>query len=55
MHKISKLVVEEIKVAVGKDQLKISQFKALKTQISALKLNTKINFLFLCVTASSNS
>jgi len=47
--------LEEIKVAVQKYQLQISQFKALKTFISALELNAKINFLVLYVTASSNS
>ena len=47
--------MEEIKIAVGRNQLKISQFKALKTLFSALKFNVKINFLYLGVTASSNS
>ena len=45
--------MEEIKVAVGTSLLKISQSKALKTLISGLKSNMKINFLFLDVTASS--
>ena len=44
--------MEEIKLAVAISLLKISQFKALKTLISALKSDMKINFLFLDVTVS---
>ena len=45
--------VEELKLAVAVSLLKISQFKALKTLISGLKSDMKINFLFLDVTVSS--
>lgn len=52
-RKLGRQLLEEIKLTVTISLLKISQFKALKTLISGLNSNMKINFLFLDVTISS--
>ena len=46
-------LLEQVKLVVAISLLKISQFKALKTLINSLKIDVKINFLFLSVTVSS--